>query len=161
MASKYAHPIRVPSGRMPTFSTQHAAYEFLAEYQQRDFIRRCTHARVRATGSGGQIEGYIVTCLENSFEFVKMAPTSGLGIGDTSRGFNGCPAGCLLYKARWRGTLTHWRERYHPMIWFGQQPWQVKVAIIAAPVLIAAAYFGVVRDLTTLVRAIVEAWRGQ
>jgi hypothetical protein len=47
------------------------------------------------------------------------------------------------------------------MIWFGRQPWQVKVALIALPILMAAAYFGVVRDLTTLVRAIAEAWRGK
>jgi hypothetical protein len=160
MAHRYAHPFRV-NNRLPTFQTQHQAYDFLAEYQKWGFIQRCDHARVRATGSGGQIEGYVVHCAENSFELVQIPPASGLGIGDTSVGFSGCPVGCHLYKPRWRGTLTRRRERHHPMIWFGQQPWQVKVTIIAAPVLIAAAYFGVVRDLTTLVRAIVEAWRGQ
>jgi len=36
----------------------------------------------------------------------------------------------------------------------------VKVALIALPLLVVAAYFGVLKDLATLVRAIGEVWRG-
>jgi len=34
-------------------------------------------------------------------------------------------------------------------------------AIVAAPILLAASYFGGARDRTTLVRAIGEVWRGK
>jgi hypothetical protein len=37
----------------------------------------------------------------------------------------------------------------------------VKVVLIALPFLVAAAYFGVLRDLATLVRAIGEVWHGK
>jgi hypothetical protein len=37
----------------------------------------------------------------------------------------------------------------------------VKVALIAVPLLVAATYFGVLRDLATLVQAIGEVWRGK
>ncbi len=71
-----------------------------------------------------------------------------------------CPKDCLLYRAPWRARLSRWRRNQHPVICFERQPWQVKVAliaaIVAASILLAASYFGVVRDLTTLVRAIGE-----
>jgi hypothetical protein len=161
MASKYPRPYRVQSYRVPTFRTQHQAYDFLAEYQSRGAIRRCTHVCVRPTGMGGWGDDYMLNCEKDSFEFVLMAPASGLGIGGASRGFNGCPAGCRLYQPRWRGTLKQWRSRYRPLIWFERQPPMVKVVLIALPFLVAAAYFGVLRDLATLVRAIGEVWHGK
>ena len=169
MASKFPHPLRVEAGRPPTFTTKHHAFDFLADYQARGAIRRCAHALVRPSGGRvdlGADQTYILKCGQNSFEFAKMAPASGLGIGDASRGFNGCPAGCRLFRARWRGTLTRWLNNTRPVFWwFDRQGWQVKVtliaAIVGAPILLAASYFGVVRDLTTLVRAISEAWRGK
>jgi hypothetical protein len=49
----------------------------------------------------------------------------------------------------------------HALWWLDRQSWQVKVALIAVPLLAAAAYFGVLKDLTNLVRAIGEAWHGK
>jgi hypothetical protein len=94
---------------------------------------------------------YHVIRIQDSFE-----PTT-----ETAPYFMGrCPKDCLLYRAPWRARLSRWRRNQHPVIWFERQPWQVKVAliaaIVAASILLAASYFGVVRDLTTLVRAIGE-----
>jgi hypothetical protein len=162
MAHKYEHPFRVQPGMLaPVFQTQRQAHDFLAEDQARGAIRRCAHARVRGTGSGGWTEGYAVYCEKDSFEIVQMAPAAGLGIGDRSRGFSGCPADCRLYRPRWRATLSRWRDSIrHALWWLDRQSWQVKVALIALPLLVVAAYFGVLRDLATLVRAIGEVWRG-
>jgi hypothetical protein len=158
MASKYEHPFRVQAGRLPTFKTQHHAYDFLAEYQAGGHIRPCAHARVRGTGSGGWNEGYIVYCEKDSFEIV---PVRALGAGDNSRGFNGCPKGCHLYRPRWRAKLSQWRRNRHPTIWFGMQPWQVKVTLIAALVVLVAIYLGALKDLATLARTIGEIWHGK
>jgi len=162
MAGKYDHPFRVQPGLLlPVFQTQHQAYDFLAAYQARGAIRRCVHARVRGTGSGGWNEGYVVYCERDSFETIQIAPASGLGIGDKSRGFTGCPAGCRLYRPRWRAALARRCDNIrHALWWLDRQSWQVKVALILSPVLLAAAYFGMLRDLATLVRAIGEVWRG-
>jgi len=84
-----------------------------------------------------------------------------LGAGDNSRGFNGCPKGCHLYRPRWRAKLSQWRRNWHPMIWFGMQPWQVKVTLIAALVVLVAIYLGALKDLATLARTIGEAWHGK
>jgi hypothetical protein len=103
-----------------------------------------------------------VYCEKDSFELVQIVPATGLGIGDRSRGFSGCPAGCRLYRPRWRATLSRWRDSIrHALWWLDRQSWQVKVALIALPLLVVAAYFGVLRDLATLVRAIGEVWRGK
>ena len=56
---------------------------------------------------------------------------------------------------RWRGSIRH------ALWWLDRQPWQVKGALIALPLLVLAAYFGVLRDLATLVRAIGDAWRNK
>ena len=47
------------------------------------------------------------------------------------------------------------------MIWFGMQPWQVKVALIAALVVLVAIYLGALKDLATLARTIGEIWHGK
>jgi hypothetical protein len=125
MAYKYERPFRVQPGMLaPVFQTQHQAHDFLAEYQARGAIRRCAHARVRGTGSGGWTEGYAVYCEKDSFELVQIVPATGLGIGDRSRGFSGCPAGCRLYRPRWRATLSRWRDSIrHALWWLDRQSW--------------------------------------
>ena len=53
-----------------------------------------------------------------------------------------CPKRCRLYQPNWRAKLSWWRRNRHPVIWFERQPWQVKVALIAALVVLVAIYQG-------------------
>jgi hypothetical protein len=131
MAAEYRHPYPI-DGALPLLRTQHEARDFLAQYQQRGFIRRCAYARVRQTGgvAGGAGEGYLIHCDQHSFQIVDW---SEYGPDVERAGFQGGPKGCLLYQPRWRGTLRRVRARFHPLIWFDRQPWQVKVAIILLP----------------------------
>jgi hypothetical protein len=64
MAGRYAHPFPVGNGTLPFFGTKHGAREFLAEYQERGFIRRCAHARVRLRSG----EGFSVPSGQHSFQ---------------------------------------------------------------------------------------------
>ncbi len=115
-------------------------------------------SRVTAWSSPHADSRYIVYCEKDSFEIV---PVRALGAGDNSRGFNGCPKGCHLYRPRWRATLSRWRDRFHPAYWFQRQSWQVKVTLIAALVVLVAIYLGALKDLATLARTIGEAWHGK
>jgi len=158
----YEHPYPVQQGHMPTFPTQHQARNFIADYQARGMIRKCTHVRV-GPAAPGTISGHRVYCAADSFDLVPLQQPSEHGIGIAFAALNGCPAGCRLYEPEWLGKLK--RRLSHPLTWFEGQPWQVKVAVIAVPgivvILVAAAYFGVLKDLITLVRAIGDAWRNK
>jgi len=161
MAGKYEHPFPIWDARLPIFATPHQASDFLADYQGRGFIRRCAHARIGPVG-----ERYCVSCDQNSFEVLTADEPEPY---ETDSGyeyalqneFTGCPEGCRLYQPKWQAPLNRLRTSFHPVHWLERQPWQVKVALIAVPLLVVAAYFGVLRDLATLVRAIGEVWRGK
>jgi len=116
--------------------------------------------------SMGLGERYCVSCDQNSFEVLTADEPEPY---ETDSGyeyalqneFTGCPEGCRLYQPKWQAPLNRLRTSFHPVHWLERQPWQVKVALIAVPLLVVAAYFGVLRDLATLVRAIGEVWRGK
>lgn len=136
----------------PLFATQHMAVDDLANFQRHGIMKRCVRAVVVAVQLRGEPVIYQLQCQADSFE----------PIGE---GQLGCPVHCRLYRARWREPFRRLWWGLRPIYWFERQPWQVKVVLIVcvvgAPILLLATYFGMLRDLTTLVRAIGEAWRGQ
>lgn len=154
---KFDHPFRIR--RLgPELPSQNAALEFIAEYQAMGKIRRCVHATTVRTETGPYGHVYQVTCEKDSFDVRQVPPRES---GDHTRGFFGCPKGCRLYRPRWRQSLASWRRRVRPLSWFGQQPWQVKVALICAVVFLAALYSHALKELADLIRAATEAWRSK
>ncbi len=143
-------PLTLPGGLFPVHLSAHDAYKAIAAEQRRGILKRCAHLSVCHVGATHGV--YQIVCERDSFEPTKELPPKSIG---------GCPKDCRLYQAPWRARISRWRRNQHPLIWFERQPWQVKVALIAVPLLIVAGYFGVMRDLATLVRAIGEVWRGK
>lgn len=76
-------------------------------------------------------------------------------IASDARGFYGCPPGCHCRRGRWSDRLLCLRDHVRPFHWFEQQPWQVKVAVLLAPLWAFLIYRGpeTMRAMTELVRA--------
>jgi hypothetical protein len=140
----------------PQFESQHRGLELLAAFQKAGHIRHCGHARVGREGDERHGYAYYLKCGMESFE-ASHAPVQ----GQPPFEFRGCPKGCRLYTPRWRYRLNAPFADLHPLLWFDRQPWQVKVAILALPVLGFAIYFRVLKDLVEVVRTIAAALQGK
>ena len=143
---------------VPTFASPHLAAEFIEAYQAARHIKKCAHVQRGALIASGISPGYPVLCGKQSFDIHVVQARAH---DDPGIGFFGCPKNCRLYRPRWKERLARWEAGLHPLLWFERQPWQVKVAVILAPVLLVAVFRGALADLVALARTIVEAWRGK
>lgn len=141
-------------GDAPWFRTKHEAAEFLETHKRGGLVKRCVHAKV-TVASTWDITGYAVRCHEESFNPVDE--TANHGESFLSAPFRGCPKQCRLYRSRWRGAVSKWHSV--PGHWFNRQPWQVRVAIISAPLLALVVLVALLRgELLSLIQAIGTVW---
>ena len=150
-SSPMEEPHQPPSGILPIFNSQHQAADFLAQQQHNGRLKHCAHISIHQLDMHDRVALYQILCAEDSFE-VAQPPIEFIGR---------CPKHCRLYQPTWRAALTRWRRNRHPVIWFEQQPWQVKVAVILAPLLALAIVFHVVKDLVALGRIVYEIIHGK
>jgi hypothetical protein len=150
----------------PYFPTRHRAAAFLQHYQSTGLVKRCAHADIKIA-SAWDVEGYVLTCQQDSFEpwhsvVTEVEPANVETFG-TMLPFPGCPAGCTYYTPRWREKLSRMRQRWHPFHWFDNQPWQVKVtlvlSLVLAPVVVIALVFRAVDQFVALLQALGALWQ--
>jgi hypothetical protein len=151
------HPMKIVRGG-PLFSTKHEATDRLLRLQQAGHIRRCAHAKVvPLDDERAGVRLYTLRCEENSFRLEVLPLQPPAYAGQPQIVFHGCPPGCRLFRSAARQRIVNlgtWLRA--PLQTFGRQQWQVKVAVLLAPLWAFLIYRGpeTIRALTELVKAV-------
>lgn len=159
--TEFEIPVRVrPAVRAPEFHTRNEAEELVAFYKRRGAIKNCSHLRVaplmKYDEYGNRMFG--PKCEKESFRVV-AAP--GVGLGDRTLAYHGCPNDCLAYRAAWWGrpASTIANAGVTAFYWFDRQAPLVKavalilvVAIIGAIFRVGESFYAGLRQLLNVIK---------
>jgi len=154
---RFVRPFPVMRGG-PELGSRHRCMSLIRLYQRDGYIHNCVHAHaaVVETSRHDGSHYYGVRCARDSFD-IRLMPQGSFGpnISSDARGFYGCPPACHYRRGPWLDRLLRLRDNVRPFHWLDRQPWQVKVAVLLAPLWAFLIYRGpeTIRALTELVKA--------